>query len=82
MKFYKIILNFAKLEENLAKHEIRTKIFAATLLLHNLPTVTHPPLPSAKRFFIAEKQCYLEMKTLKEPYFSILSILSSIILCM
>ena len=36
--------------------------FAATLLLPNLPSATHPPLPSAKRFFFAERQCYLEMK--------------------
>ena len=82
--FDKIILNFAKLEENLAKHEIKkfsrkfpeitkTKLVAGTLLLHNLPSATHPPLLSAKRFFIAALQCYLHLKTLKEPYFSILS---------
>ena len=47
--------------------------FAATLLLHNLPSATHPPLLSARRFFNAVRQCYLEMKTNKVPYFSILS---------
>ena len=51
----------------------KMNIFAATLLLHNLLSATHPPLPSAKRFFIAARQCYLEMKTIKQPYFSILS---------
>ena len=81
--FEKIIFNFAKLEENFAKHEIKnfTKIlhnyenenFSATLLLHNLPSATHPPLPSARRFFNAARQCYFEMKTNKEPCFSILS---------
>ena len=50
----------------------------ATLLLNNLPSATHPPLKSAKRFFIAAQQCYLEIKTIKQPNFSILS---SIILC-
>ena len=56
---------------------MKTKVFTATLLLHNLPSATNPP--SAKRFFIALWQCYLEMKTKKEPpYFSILSF---IILC-
>ena len=49
------------------------KIFAATLLLHNLPSAAHPPLPSAKRFFIVARQCYLEMKTIKQPYYSIVS---------
>ena len=49
------------------------KMFAATLLLHNLPSATHPSLPSAKRFFIVARQCYLEMKTIKQPYFYILS---------
>ena len=59
----KIIFNFAKLEENFAKHKIKDFLkiarnyenenFAATLLLHNLPSATHPPLPSAKRFFNA-----------------------------
>ena len=54
----------------------KTNILAATLLLHNLPSATHPPLPSAKTFFIAARQCYFEMKTIKQPYFSILSSLS------
>ena len=49
------------------------RILSPALLLHNLPSATHPPLPSAKRFFIAVRQCYLEMKTIKQPYFSILS---------
>ena len=81
----KIIFNLAKLEKNLAKHEIKNfaKIsrnyenenFAATLLLHNLPSATHPPLPSARRFFNAVRQCYFEMKPNKEPCFSILSII-------
>ena len=75
-------------EKNFTKHEIKNfaKIlqnyeyenFAATLLLHNLPSATHPPLQSARRFFNVEQQCYFEMKTNTEPYFSILS---SIILC-
>ena len=52
--------------------------FEATLLLHNLPSATHSPLPSARRFFNAAQQCYFEMKTNTEPYFSVLS---SIILC-
>ena len=39
---------------------------------------THPPLPSAKRFFNAAQQCYFDMKTNKEQCFSILSF---IILC-
>ena len=47
--------------------------FAATLLLHNLLSATHPPLSSARRFFNAARQCYFEMKTNTEPYFSILS---------
>ena len=41
--------------------------------LHNLLSATPPPLPSARRFFNAERQCYSEMKMHKEPYFSILS---------
>ena len=49
------------------------KNFAATLLLHNLPSATHPPLPSGRRFFNVAQQCYFEMKTNTEPYFSILS---------
>ena len=40
---------------------------------------THPPLPSAKTFFIAARQCYFEMKMIKQTYFSILS---SFILCL
>ena len=78
-----IILIFAKFEENVAKHEIKNfekisqhyenKIFAATLVLHNLLSATHPPLLSAKKFFIAAWQCFFEMKTNKELYFSILS---------
>ena len=83
-----MILNFAKLEENIAKQEIKNfvkilqnyknKFFEPPLLLHNLPSATHPRLPSAKIFFIAARQCYLEMKTIKQTYFTILS---SIILC-
>ena len=79
----KLIFNFAKLDNNLAKHEIKNfaKIsrnyenenFAATLLLHNLPSATYPPLPSARRFFNAVWQCYFEMKPNKGPCFSILS---------
>ena len=38
-----------------------------------LPSATHPPLPSAKTFFIVARLCYFEMKTNKETYFSILS---------
>ena len=49
--------------------------FAATLLLHNLLSATHPPLLSARRFFNAVRQCYFEMKPNKEPCFSILSII-------
>ena len=30
-------------------------IFTATLLLHNLPSATHPSLLSAKTFFIAAR---------------------------
>ena len=76
-------MNFTKFEENVAKPDIKnlarfseitkTKIFAATLLLHNLPSATHPPLTSAKTFFIGVQQCYFEIKTIKQPYFSILS---------
>ena len=53
--------------------------FTAILLLHNLLSYTHPPLLSARRFLNAVRQCYFEMKTNKELYFSILS---SIILCL
>ena len=62
-KLWQNYLNITKLEENYAKHEIKN--FAATLLLHNLP--------SAKRFFIEARQCYLEMRMIQQPYFSILS---------
>ena len=48
------------------------KNFAAILLLHNLPPATHPPFPSAWRFFNVARQCYFEIKTNMEPYFSIL----------
>ena len=77
-------MNFAKFEEIIAKLEIKnlqnykSKNFTATLLLLNLPSATHPPLQSARRFFNAVRQCYFEMKTNMELYFSILS---SIILC-
>ena len=64
--------------KNLGKSSQNYEIFAATLLLHNLLSATHPPLPSAKTFFIAARQCYFETKTIKQPYFSILS---SIIIC-
>ena len=76
----KLIFNFAKLEENFTKisRNYKNENFAATQLLHNLPYATHPPLLSAKRFFNAARQCYFDMKTIKEPCFSILSI---IILC-
>ena len=67
------IKNFAKILRNYENEN-----FAATLLLHNMPSATHPPLPSARRFFNVVQQCYFEMKTNKEPCFSILSI---IILC-
>ena len=71
--FDKIIFYFAKLEKNLAKHKIKisqnyeNKIFAATLLLHNLlsASATHPPLLSARRFFNAARQCYFYIKTNK-----------------
>ena len=53
--------------------------FAATLLLHNLPSATHPPLPSARRFFNVARQCFFDMKTNKEPYFSILSSFNSVV---
>ena len=61
------ILCFAKISQQLWKQN-----FAAILLLQNLPSATHPPLPSAWRFFNAVQQCYIEMKTNKEPCFSIL----------
>ena len=57
---------------------MKKKNFAATLLLLNLTSATHPPLLSAIRFFNAAQQCYFEMKTKTEQYFSILSF---IILC-
>ena len=78
-----LILNFAKFYENFAKHQVKNfskilrnynnKNFAAALLLHNLPSATHLPLPSARRFFNVARQCYFEMKTNTETYFSILS---------
>ena len=37
----------------------------ATLLLHNLPSATHPPLKSAKRFFIAAQQYNKDDKATK-----------------
>ena len=46
------IKNFAKIFQNYENEN-----FAATLLLHNLPSATHPPLPSARRFFNAAGQC-------------------------
>ena len=68
--------NFPRISQN-SKLKIsqnyENKNFAATLLLHNLPSATHPPLPSARRFFNAARQSYFEMKTNTEPYFSILS---------
>ena len=84
--FDKIILNFTKFKENFTKHEIKNlaKFFwklrkqkfsqppysyTICRLLHS----THPPLPSSKTFFIAARQCSLEMKTIKQQYFSILS---------
>ena len=52
----------------------RTKIpTLAILLLHNLPSATHPPFPSARRSFNAPAMLLFEMKTKTEPYFSILS---------
>ena len=51
----------------------KMNIFAATLLLHNLPSATQPPLLSTKTFFIAAWQCYFGMKTIKQQYFAILS---------
>ena len=69
------------MEENFAKHEsknfakisrnYKNENFAATLLLHNLLSATHPPLLSAKRFFNGARQCYFDMKTNKELCFSI-----------
>ena len=59
---------FSKISRN-----YENKNFSATLLLHNLPSATHPPLTSARRFFNAAQQCYFEMMTNKELYFSILS---------
>ena len=44
-----------------------------TIHIHNLPSAAPTPLPSARRFFNATRQCYFEMKTNMEPYFSILS---------
>ena len=71
-----------KFEEIFSKHEIKNfaKIlqndenlnFAATLLLHNLLSATHPPLSSARRFFTVAQQCYFEMKTNTEEYGTVL----------
>ena len=77
--FDKIILNFAKFEENFAKHEI--KIFAKfgeitktnilqppysySYTICRLLSATHPPLPSTRRFFNVAWKCYFEMKTNK-----------------
>ena len=76
-KFF--LFYFAKFKENFVKHEIKNfakyenENFAATLLLHNLLSAFHPPLPSARRIFNVALQCYFEVKTNTEPYFSILS---------
>ena len=84
--FDKIILSLANFEGNFTKHEIKNfekfcNITKTKILQPPCPysyTATHPPLSSARRFFNAARQCYFEMKTNTEPYFSILS---SIILC-
>ena len=53
------------------------KNFAAPysyIICHLLLTLPSSPLPSARRFFHPRmRQCYFEMKTNKELYFSILS---------
>ena len=59
------VKNFAKFLRN-----YKDENFAASLLLHNLPSATHP---SGRIFFNVAWQCYFEMKTNTEPYFSILS---------
>ena len=66
-------MNFEKFAERFAKHKIKNFAKILQPLLHNLPSATHPPLLYARRFFNAAWQCYFEMKTNKEPYFSILS---------
>ena len=76
-KYFVKISCFAKFDDNFAKHKTKnfmkisqnyeTENFATTLLLHNLPSATHPPGPSARRFFNAAQQCYFEMKTNTEP---------------
>ena len=83
--FDKLISCFAKLEENFAKQEIKkfrenfAKLQKRKFLSNPTPTqsvfATHPSLPTAKRFFNAARQCYFDMKTNKEPCFSILSII-------
>ena len=83
MKLFWISRNFVKFQENFVKQEI--KYFAKNLqnyknkIFCSHPTPTQsavcysPSPPAAKRFFIAARQCYLDLKTLKEPYFSILA---------
>ena len=58
--FDQIIFTFAKLEENFSKNGIKNfaklrkrKFRCNPILLHNLPSATHPPLPSARIFFNA-----------------------------
>ena len=61
-------LNIAKFKKKFLKHEIKfflkisrnseNKNFAATLLLHNMPSAIHRPLLFARRFFNAVRQCY------------------------
>ena len=70
-----IILNFAKFKENFAKHEIQnfTKLRKQKFCSHPTPTqsalsATQRPLPSARRFFNAVRQCYFEIKMNTEPH--------------
>ena len=65
-----LILCFAKFSSNFVKFKIILSKFRVS---HNLLSATHPPLTSARRFFNAAWQCYFEMKTNTEPYFSTLS---------
>ena len=66
------------------QHQIKifTKLRKWKFCCHPTPTQsavsTQTPLLSARRFFNVAQQCYFEMKTNTEPYFSILS---SIVLC-
>ena len=60
----------AKFKENFPKHEIKNLLkfgeITKTKILqppYNLLSATHPPLPSARRFFNVARQCYFEMKT-------------------